>query len=87
MKIKGLLIHILSEGVIISCSTFHSKEYKTYSEPKDPKPVDLTVWNSVPEGIQATVGSIDERYEKSIVPETDVNFNWEGLRIILPKKL
>lgn len=78
MKIKILLVHILSGISIISCSTSLPKEYKTYSEPKDPKPVELTLWNSVPKGIQATVGSIDERYEKSAVPEVDINYNWEG---------
>lgn len=78
MKIKRLFVPVLFFGVINSCIIATPKEYKTYSEPKEPKPVELALWNSVPEGIQATVGSIDERYEKRAVPETDINYNWEG---------
>lgn len=78
MKIQILFVYILSGVLIISCSIASPQEYKTYSEPKDPKPVEVTLWNSVPKGIQATVASIDERYEKSTVPQIDVNNNWEG---------
>lgn len=78
MKINRLFAPVLFFGVINSCTIATPKEYKTYTEPKDPKMVELALWNSVPKGIQATVGSIDERYEKNALPEVDINYQWEG---------
>ena len=77
MKI-ATFFSILSAILIISCST-EGEEYTTYSEPSDPHPGDTAVWNTIQKGIHATVGSIDERYEKSTPPKIEINTNWEGI--------
>jgi len=79
MKTIGKIFHAALLGVIISCSFSHSKEYAIYKEPGDPKPSDLSEWRKVPGGINATVGSIDERYGKSAVPSINSNLKWEGV--------
>lgn len=79
MKITVLLAQVLFMIIIFSCSTAPQKEgYSTYTEPKDPRPVELIAWNSVGSELQATVGSIDARYEKNAVPGVGITLEWEG---------
>lgn len=69
MKIGIAFFAILSATLIISCSLIKEKRNNTYSEPSDPHPGDIAIWNTIQKGIHATVGSIDKRYEKGQSPK------------------
>lgn len=63
--------------VVLSC-TVKEKNTKTYTEPTDPKPFDILAWESVTEGMNVSVVSINKRYSKSSVPEIEIKDTWEG---------
>ena len=79
MKTGITFLTILSAILIISCSHSKGKRYNTYSEPSDPNPGDIAIWNTIQKGIHASVGSIDERYEKGTVPKIEISNNWKGI--------
>ena len=50
----------------------------TYQEAADPHPSDPAVWENINSGLHASIGSIDERYPKSELPEVTLATGWEG---------
>ncbi len=65
--------------LVHSCSqpTGTSESCQTYEEAFLPVSV-TSDWNGIPKGLQASVGSIDERYEKHEVPEVNGSREWHG---------
>lgn len=74
-----LSIFILGLLVLSGCTLTKSGQNncETYIEPTLPVTV-TSDWNSVPEGLQASVGSIDERYVKHEIPEISAS-EWSGV--------
>ena len=54
------------------------KECTTYQEVGDPVSPNSAEWSAVAPDLQASMGSIDERYAKSTVPEVAVKNSWTG---------
>jgi hypothetical protein len=76
---KKIFILLCITGIIFSCSLQRpSHNCSTYAESPDPSPDTLADWNSVKPGLQAAVGSIDERYEKSSIPRLPMENEWQG---------
>src|SRR5690606_8499708 len=68
---KNVLIFIcgllLTTG--IACTQGDNKTTDTFKELPDPTVDTLSDWSGIPEGLQVSFVSIDQRYPKSVVPE------------------
>jgi len=73
-----LLIFSLTLFLFSCLQTRPVKDCSTFTEAADPCPDTLAGWNSVEQGLQGAVGSIDILYAKSSVPEVVPNFAWSG---------
>jgi hypothetical protein len=51
---------------------------ETYSEAPDPSSDTLTDWSAVKPGLHASFGSIDKRYNKSLIPDLKSETAWKG---------
>lgn len=80
MKINLLIIWTISLLAVFSCKLQAQVVYTTYTEPKDPGPLDTIGWNNVPGGIVASFGSINTGYESS-KPALQINDTWEGYNV------
>lgn len=76
---KKFLPFILSLLWITGCTTSGQKpaDCQTYVEANIPGTV-ISDWNSVTEGLHASLGSIDRRYEKQEIPDVKVKQAWRG---------
>ena len=77
-NLKALLI-LLTIFIITSCTQGADKKDCTINYEEADLPVTVTTnWAAVPAGLQASMGSIDERYIKHEVPDTTNTFDWNG---------
>ena len=51
---------------------------KTYEEPKDPSPKTSQNWETLPNGLQASVSSIYTRHLRSEIPRLEQKTTWKG---------
>lgn len=73
-----LFLSLLTLFTLVSCTQPRAeKDCSTYDEAKLPVEV-TTDWSAVPGGLQASIGSIDVRYEQHEVPETTATTSWSG---------
>ena len=73
-----IAMSLLAAFVLAGCtSQSEKKDCTSYEEAKLPVEV-TTDWSVVPSGIQASIGSIDERYIQHEVPEITKSKNWSG---------
>ncbi len=75
---RSTALSLLVAFALASCTTQTStKECTSYQEGKLPVEV-TTNWAVVPAGLQASMGSIDERYIQHEVPAVTSNTTWSG---------
>ncbi|MFA5657251.1 MAG: glycoside hydrolase domain-containing protein [Dysgonamonadaceae bacterium] len=75
---RKVLFSLLAMFTIISCTPQRTqKDCSNYAEATLPVEV-TTDWSAVPVGLQASIGSIDMRYEQHEVPEVSNSTNWNG---------
>lgn len=75
---QSTALSLLVAFALASCTTQTStKDCTSYKEGKLPVEV-TTNWAAVPAGLQASMGSIDERYIQHEVPTVTNNTNWSG---------
>jgi len=72
------LFTVLLITTVLSDNSKSITNYKTYAEPEDPSPDITANWDIVEPGLNATVGSIDQRYSKSSVPSLIKKYKWVG---------
>ena len=70
-------LSLLATFALASCTSQKAKDCTTYEEATLPVEV-TTDWTTVPSGLQASIGSIDERYIQHEVPTVTNTKNWEG---------
>lgn len=76
---KNLFLIILLLVFLLGCSAPQKLESpETYSEAPDPSADTITDWSSVKPGLHASIGSIDVRYNKSLIPDLDAETVWNG---------
>ncbi|MGQ7870259.1 glycoside hydrolase domain-containing protein [Sunxiuqinia sp. sy24] len=76
---KNLSLIALFFVLILGCSAPGKVEApKTYAEAPDPSADTLTDWSVVKPGLHATIGSIDNRYNKSLIPDLEPKTAWKG---------
>lgn len=78
MKTTFTLIEILYLAIFIACTPQPKQEYTTFAELTDTKTFDTLAWEAVPEGLNASIGNIDTRYQKRSVPKFQIKKSWEG---------
>lgn len=77
MKNPSLIV--LFFAFILGCSAPAKVEApKTYTEAADPSADTLTNWSVVKPGLHATIGSVDKRYNKSLIPDLENKATWNG---------
>lgn len=78
MNTKWLLFFAISTGcLLLSCSESRPlKNCETYEEAPDPNATTEN-WDKV-SGFQGSFGTIDKRYEKSVIPEVSPSMEWTG---------
>ena len=75
---RKALLSLLTVFTIVSCTQQRTqKDCSNYDEANLPVEV-TTDWSAVPNGLQASIGSIDVRYEQHEVPEVTATNNWSG---------
>ena len=70
------VVLLITTGACIKNGT--STNCETYAEAADPAPDKTVDWESVEPGLHASIGSIDQHYFKSPVPQITENNNWIG---------
>ncbi|MCK3685591.1 glycoside hydrolase domain-containing protein [Maribellus sp. YY47] len=76
---KNVLLVVLLFVFLLGCSAPPKIEPpETYSEAPDPSADTLTDWSTVKPGLHASIGSIDVRYNKSLIPDLKPENTWEG---------
>ena len=82
MKIgKRVLRHWFLMGLgflILGFFSACSQKCQTYEEAADPSLDAKARWSEIKPGLHASIGSIDERYPKSSVPDLEFIQTWEG---------
>jgi hypothetical protein len=79
MKSIRLLPTVTAVAVAAACSsTDQPVTFEHYDEPADPAPETLADWSVVGPGLHASVGSIDELYARSSVPNVAHSNEWGG---------
>lgn len=71
------LLTLLSIVFLAACTQKTKLDCNTYEEATLPVTV-YSKWNAIPSGLQASVGSIDERYVKHEIPEISQQTEWKG---------
>lgn len=88
MKTRHLTIISLTTCLLaFSCSSSRNEQsivdqayvYAKYQEPDDPDPIKSEYWKGVPATLQASFGSIDERYDRSVPPTLEKKHEWGGV--------
>ena len=76
--IRATALPLIAAFALASCTSQpEQKECTTYKEAK--LPVEVTSdWSSVSPGVQASIGSIDERYIQHEIPKIAKTTHWEG---------
>jgi len=49
-----------------------------FEEPEDPNPIPVELWQDIGPGLHVAVGSIDNRYDYHVPPETSGSAGWSG---------
>lgn len=80
MKTVFRSLIILSLALVYSCQE-QPKDFaiaQTFEEPQDPSPDTDENWEGVPEGLSASVASINIRFVKSVIPKMEHATTWAG---------
>ncbi|RIJ49805.1 DUF4091 domain-containing protein [Maribellus luteus] len=76
---KNLVLFTLLFVFILGCSNPGKiTAPATYSEAADPSADTLTDWSTVTPGLHASIGSVDYRYNKSLIPDLANTNAWNG---------
>ena len=77
-SMKRIFFSLLAILAMVSCTQkIIQKSYSTYEEAKL-SVEGITNWTSVPKGLQASIGSIDNLYMQHEVPEVTKSTNWNA---------
>lgn len=86
-KLCQVILSLTICFLIFSCSNSkkessvevdHKYVYTNYQEPGDPNPIKTEFWIAVPPTLQASFGSTDERYQRSVPPTLEKKSQWNG---------
>lgn len=76
---KNLMIVALFLALILGCSIQGKVEAPaTYAEAPDPTADTLTDWSVVKPGLHSAIGSVNYRYNKSLIPDLESKNAWDG---------
>ena len=76
---KKIFLYALGILFLGSCGPQRpEKACETYAEAADPAKTEATGWDQVKPGLHATLGSVDQRYAKSSVPQITGAEQWQG---------
>jgi hypothetical protein len=77
-KIAGPVPLIILVLFLACCKGPLSGTCQSYEEAADPSPDQTGLWNAVEPGLHASIGSIDRRYPKSVIPRVKSVHTWSG---------
>jgi hypothetical protein len=77
-RLRTAIATVSSLTLLSACSDSRPITFDIYDEPADPAPDSLADWPAVGPGLHASVGSIDQRYSRSSVPEVEQTNEWRG---------
>lgn len=78
---KIIYQHLLFSGILLlafACSSNDVRTVNSFKEPDDPSPLNPLEWKSVTKFLNVSVVSIDKRFSKHSVPNTEKTLSWFG---------